>query len=246
MNGDLLSGRLPAPTNQEYAAAAVSQYDAAVQGRAAKHELAAAVNDLKAAAAGGDAAAQFALGLCFAHGVGCAKVRNDATNKEYLDHEGSHKWIAMAASQNHLGALVKLASMRMQGKVVAKDFAVAAALLKAAAGQGHAPSQYTLAVLSEEGIRIPQDLEQARIWYSKAAANGMYTLLFVLLFYNNIKEEGKATPPKKDSLAKLRCFQQPMLQLTSVCVRAIFSLPPPQKKKKVPIWIFCLGLHCSN
>ena len=114
-------------------------------------------------------------GQCYAHSAGragCAKVTDAQTNKEYADHGESLKWITKAAAQHHLAALIKLAAMHMEGKVVSKNFTAAEMLLQSAAEQGDTSSQYTLAVLYDEGIRIPQDTEQARAWYLKAAAAG--------------------------------------------------------------------------
>ena len=56
----------------------------------------------------------------------------------------------------------------------------AAAHYRKAAEQGHAPSQFSLGVLHALGAGVPRDIDQALIWYGKAAetsgADAQYTL----------------------------------------------------------------------
>jgi localization factor PodJL len=76
------------------------------------------------------------------------------------------------ADSGNAAAEYEMASRYAEGRLVTKDFALAANLFEKAARQGLVPAQYKLASLYEKGIGVPRDSAKARAWYVKAAEAG--------------------------------------------------------------------------
>ncbi|HEY0676576.1 MAG TPA: hypothetical protein VGD25_10220, partial [Immundisolibacter sp.] len=113
-----------------------------------------------AAAQAGDAAAQYALGLMYAHGDGLA--RDDAL---------AAKWFAAAAAQGHAQAAYNLGVLTVNGRGVPRDYAAARGHFEQAAAS--VPSAaYNLGVLYDQGLGVAADAAQALTWYRKAADAG--------------------------------------------------------------------------
>jgi localization factor PodJL len=76
------------------------------------------------------------------------------------------------ADSGNAAAEYEMASRYAEGRLITKDFALAANLFEKAARQGLVPAQYKLASLYEKGIGVPRDSAKARTWYAKAAEAG--------------------------------------------------------------------------
>jgi len=59
-----------------------------------------------------------------------------------------------------------------EGRGVGRDYGAAARWYRAAAGQGHAPAQNALAILTIQGQGVPRDPVEAYRWFTLAAASG--------------------------------------------------------------------------
>ena len=123
-----------------------------------------AVKKLKADAEAGNAAAQAALGECYASFRLCEGVpRDDAKARE---------WFEKAASRGDAEALYNLGVMHAKGRSVRQDYAAARALWEKAAAQGHARAQANLGVMHKNGHGVKKDNAAAREWFGKACDNG--------------------------------------------------------------------------
>ena len=121
-----------------------------------------AVGDLKTAADGGDADAQFYLARLYeAGGAGLGK-----------DLTQARRWTLKAAQGGDPMAMYNLASYAYAGDGGAKDLAQAWTWFRRAAEHGVVNAQYNLAQLYEKGYGGPQDLGQAYKWYTAAADAG--------------------------------------------------------------------------
>jgi TPR repeat protein len=112
-------------------------------------------------AEGGNAAAQFNIGLMHETGQGVAQ-----------DHAAAAIWYRKAADNGSPDAQNNLAFLYSLGRGVPKDMAKAAAWYRKAADQGYVGAQFSLGSLYLKGIGVPQDDAWAIQWYLKAAARG--------------------------------------------------------------------------
>lgn len=115
----------------------------------------------RSAAEGGDAAAQFRLGLMYAYGRGTSR-----------EEEQAAAWLRKAAEQNHVPAQAKLGLMLARGQGMAKDEAGAAVWLHKAADKNDVTAQFNLGMMYVHGVGVAKDTAQAQSWYRKAAAQG--------------------------------------------------------------------------
>ncbi|MGB5202271.1 MAG: tetratricopeptide repeat protein [Sedimenticolaceae bacterium] len=125
---------------------------------------------VRKAANGGNAEAQFRLGVMYGNGDGVA-----------LDYEQAHHWFERAAAQGHEKALITLAWMFANGTGVVMDEGRARELYMLAAQHGSAKAQYVVGTMyrfAQYGAR--KDIAQAVKWYLKAADQGMPTAQFAL------------------------------------------------------------------
>jgi hypothetical protein len=121
----------------------------------------------KAKAEGGDAEAQFGLGLKFAHGEGKAQ-----------DYQQAAQWYRKAADQHHPLAQYNLGIMYAQGQGMAPNEGEAVRWIRLAAEQGDAAAQFNLGNryhrASVSGLEM--DAAESRIeaykWFQLAAAQG--------------------------------------------------------------------------
>jgi AcrR family transcriptional regulator len=109
----------------------------------------------QAAAGGGDAEAQYLLGVL-----------------SRSQPEKSFAWFARAAAAGHIKAMHALGIAYAQGQGVAQDEAQAAEWFAKAASRGFVDSAFNLAVLYERGHGVAQDPRQALRWYRAAAKAG--------------------------------------------------------------------------
>ncbi|HEY6254291.1 MAG TPA: hypothetical protein VIY51_00705, partial [Xanthobacteraceae bacterium] len=117
---------------------------------------------LRAAAAKGDAAAEFEIAQRFAEGRGVQENLAEAA-----------EWYDRAAKQGLPIAQFRLGGFYEKGFGVKKDLEAARRLYTAAAEAGNAKAMHNLAVLYAEGIDGKPDYQNAAKWFRKAADYGL-------------------------------------------------------------------------
>jgi localization factor PodJL len=117
---------------------------------------------LRAAAASGNGAAEYEIGLRYAEGRGVPP------NQEMALH-----WFERAAERGIAPALYRLGSLYEKGQGVKKDLNKARTLYLQAADKGNAKAIHNLAVLYAEGIDGKPDYRVAAQWFRKAAERGV-------------------------------------------------------------------------
>ncbi len=126
-----------------------------------KSELPEEITALIMAAEGGDAAAQFKLGIKYQFGRGV----------EQSDSQ-SAEWYRRAAEQGHSQAQCNLGWMYEAGRGVAPSDEAAFEWYRKSAEQGEALAQYNVGSMYEIGRGVTQNHIEAVEWYSKAAEQG--------------------------------------------------------------------------
>jgi localization factor PodJL len=117
---------------------------------------------LRTAAASGDGAASYEIGVRYAEGRGVA-----------VDLAEAARWYERAAAKGIALAEFRYASMLEKGVGVKKDLGQARRFYLAAAGKGNAKAMHNLAVLYAEGIEGKPDYATAVQWFRKAALHGV-------------------------------------------------------------------------
>lgn len=155
-----------------------------------RHFSANAPHDLRAAAEGGDADAQFSLAAYYtqshdlaaaarwyqaaaAQGLAPAEFRLGLFYQNGLgiprDLGAASSWYLKAAQRGNVSAMYNLALLAANGK---PDYATAARWFKKAAEFGLHNSQYNYAVLLAYGLGVKRDLVSSYAWFAIAAAQG--------------------------------------------------------------------------
>ncbi|KAG0335766.1 hypothetical protein BG000_007246 [Podila horticola] len=149
---------------------------------------------LQKAAEGGDADAQFNLGLMYVNGEGVHQSYSEAFswlqraadqgnpdaqfNLAVMYDSGkgvepsTHmaiSWFRRAAEQGHSEAHLSLGKRFFTGKGVPQSFVEAALSFRRAAELGDAEAQFNLATMLKNGEGTEVDVEEAIVWYRKAA-----------------------------------------------------------------------------
>jgi localization factor PodJL len=175
----------PAPTQQTSALSPADKPPATFGG------------SLRAAAAKGDAAAQYEIAQRYAEGRGVAQ--NLAGAVEWFEraarqglaparfrlgglyekglgvkknHETARRFYIAAGEAGNAKALHNLAVLYTEGIDGKPDYQTAAKWFHKAAGYGIADSQYNLAILYARGIGVEQNLTEAYKWFALAARDG--------------------------------------------------------------------------
>jgi localization factor PodJL len=117
---------------------------------------------LRSAAAAGNPAAEYEIGVRFIEGRGVPQ------NSEEAAH-----WLARAADRGLAPAQYRLGSLYEKGQGVKKDLMEARRLYLAAAQQGNAKAMHNLAVLYAVGLEGSPDYKTASEWFQKAAEHGV-------------------------------------------------------------------------
>ncbi len=117
---------------------------------------------LSEAAAGGQANAQYEMGVRLAEGRGMAQ-----------DNQAAQQWLEKAARQNLAPAQYRLAAMLERGVGGPKDLKRALDLYGKAAAQGHVRAMHNMGVLNAEGVDGKPDYAIAANWFRKAADFGL-------------------------------------------------------------------------
>ena len=147
------------------------------------------IDQLKSQASGGDAQAQYELGVCYENGTGVAK-----------DYSEAAEWYRKAAAQGECAAQSGLGALYYEGLGVEQSYTEAAKLFRAAAEQGDIEGQRNLGICYEGGRGVERNLALAMYWYKKAAEAGDQD---AHQYYNNLYIEGyraadTATPARKN------------------------------------------------
>jgi len=124
---------------------------------------------LRSAAASGNAAAEFLVGVKFTEGQGVAPDLSKAA-----------VWYQKAADKGLAPAQYRLASLYEKGRGVDKDVPKAKAWYTKAAEAGNAKAMHNLAVLFAEGGGEQPDYAAAAKWFEEAANYGVKDSLFNL------------------------------------------------------------------
>ncbi|MEL7525210.1 MAG: peptidoglycan-binding protein [Pseudomonadota bacterium] len=124
---------------------------------------------LRSAAASGNPAAEFLVGVKFTEGEGVP-----------ADLEKAAVWYQKAANKGLPPAQYRLASLYEKGRGVEKDMAKARAWYSQAAQAGNAKAMHNLAVLYAEGGGEEPDYAKAAMWFESAANYGVKDSLFNL------------------------------------------------------------------
>ncbi|WP_209011764.1 peptidoglycan-binding protein [Roseibium aggregatum] len=124
---------------------------------------------LRSAAASGNAAAEFLVGVKYTEGDGVPADLAEAA-----------KWYQKAADQGLAPAQYRLASLYEKGRGVEKDLTKAKDWYLKAAEAGNAKAMHNLAVLYAEGADGAPDFAKAAKWFESAAIYGIKDSLFNL------------------------------------------------------------------
>src|SRR4051794_3364338 len=117
---------------------------------------------LRAAAAAGNPAAEFEIGMRYSEGRGVP-----------ANLELAVQWFERAADKGLAPALYRLGSLYEKGQGVKKDIEKARQFYIAGADKGNAKAVHNLAVLYAEGIDGKPDYQTASQWFRKAAHKGV-------------------------------------------------------------------------
>ncbi|MCB1876961.1 MAG: SEL1-like repeat protein [Chromatiales bacterium] len=135
-------------------------------------------------ARGGDARAQFGLGVLYLEGKGVEKDPSQAA-----------AWFEAAAERGYRLAQFNLGNAYQHGQGVKQSDERAVYWWKKAAEQGFARAQYNLGMQYYFGRGVEQDAEAALAWYRKAAAQGYPPAVEVLERISNPKDAEPAVQP---------------------------------------------------
>ncbi len=125
--------------------------------------------ELRRAAAQGDADAQYKLGIAYYHGEGVPEDEVEAV-----------KWYRKAAEQGHAEAQYRLGLAYVDGEGVPWDNVAGFEWLRKAAVQGQAEAQFVMGNAYYLGEGMPQDSREGVKWLRKAAVQGQADSQFFL------------------------------------------------------------------
>jgi hypothetical protein len=112
-------------------------------------------------AEGGNAKAQFRLGMAYLKGEGVDR-----------DQPTALKWIGKSAEQGYSEAQYTLGVMHHAGRGALQSFPLAFKWFELAAQQNHAEAQYSLGILYRNGQGVAVDKSKAYVWFNLAASQG--------------------------------------------------------------------------
>ena len=155
-------GRPSAPTTSAPAAVPLGDADYRKgQDFLLKQNYAEAMRAYRAAAAQGNAAAQYGIGDLYFAGWGVPK-----------DYREAMHWYLLAAAQGVSEAQGNAGTLYMMGWGVPQDYKEAMYWLRKAADQGNEASQRTIGIMYFKGLGVAQDRTEAIRWFRMAAENG--------------------------------------------------------------------------
>lgn len=124
---------------------------------------------LRSAAAAGNAAAEFQIGVHYTEGKGVTPDLAEAA-----------RWYERAAAKGLAPAQYRLASLYEKGRGVPRDLGKARELYLKAAEAGNAKAMHNLAVIYAEGAEGQPDMSAAAKWFKSAAEHGVADSLYNL------------------------------------------------------------------
>ncbi|WP_122519507.1 peptidoglycan-binding protein [Pannonibacter phragmitetus] len=124
---------------------------------------------LRSAAAAGNAAAEFQIGVHYTEGKGATPDLAEAA-----------RWYERAAAKGLAPAQYRLASLYEKGRGVPRDITKARDLYLKAAEAGNAKAMHNLAVIYAEGAEAQPDMAAAAKWFKSAAEHGVADSLYNL------------------------------------------------------------------
>ena len=124
-------------------------------------DYAAALREWRPLAEGGEAAAQYRLGVMYDDGEGVLEDDREAA-----------RWYRRAAEQGYAAAQLDLGLMYAVGRGVDEDDREAAYWYRRVAGQGYASAQHRLGEMYQKGEGMREDAGEAARWYRRAAEQG--------------------------------------------------------------------------
>ncbi|KAL7750741.1 hypothetical protein RI367_003698 [Sorochytrium milnesiophthora] len=145
----------------------------------------------------GYAPSQYRLGVAYEHGeLTC-----------FVDPKRSISWYTRAAEQGHPEAELALSGWFLTGceGVLVQNDTQAYAWARRAADKGLSKAEYAIGYYCEMGVGAPQDLDEARRWYQRAAAQSNRKAMQRL---QELKQYGRALRserPAKDRSEKGDC-----------------------------------------
>ena len=119
---------------------------------------------------GGNAEAQYNLGVMYDNGQGVPQ-----------DYERAAKWYQKAADQGLAHAQTNLGLLYDNGRDVPQDYELARIWYQKAADQGFADAQFNLGLTYYNGQGVRKDYKQAAKWLQKAADQGDAEAQYVLM-----------------------------------------------------------------
>jgi TPR repeat protein len=134
-----------------------------------RSDYATAARELRPVAEGGDAEAQYRIGLMYEWGKGYP-----------LNKPEGISWFRKSAAQGHPAAQLELGVIFANGEGVPADGAQAVSWFRKAAMQGNPTAQYNLGLMYAKGNGISKDNAQAIAWIRKAADQGLTIAQFKL------------------------------------------------------------------
>ena len=161
---------------------------------------ASATDQLRAAAALGDAEAQYTLARKLSRGEGIAE-----------DQEAALAWFRKAAENGDAKAQLTMARLYFSGDGVAKDPMRAAIWLKRAAESGDSFAQGLMGMVMLGGIGVAQDPYAALDWFNKSKEPEAQQLAHVLE-QDLAKIDAKPPEERADALAVFKSQKQIFLQ----------------------------------
>ncbi|KAL8280680.1 hypothetical protein RQP46_007003 [Phenoliferia psychrophenolica] len=135
---------------------------------------------------------QFKLGACYEYGTLTCPV----------DPRRSIAWYTRAAERGDAEAELALSGWYLTGSegVLKQSDSEAYLWARRAANKGLPKAEYAVGYYSEVGIGVKQDLEEAKRWYMRAAAQGNKRAMQRLSELREImKKDGKAKPKERDT-----------------------------------------------
>jgi len=127
-----------------------------------REDYATAVALYRPRADGGDADAQYRMGMMARFGWGMDK-----------DAEAAARWLRLAAEKGHPQAQAELGTMYRQGRGVATDAQEAARWLRSAALAGVGIAQLSIGRMYRDGVGVQRDLVEAYAWFTAAGDNSV-------------------------------------------------------------------------
>lgn len=139
-------------------------------GKGVKENEQEAIRLWKLSADGGQAAAQYNLGLLYDRDSVVFRDHRDVL--VFKAHDEAVKWYKKAADAGHNGARLNLGYMYYSGRGVPRDYNAAVKLFNLAAQAGEIIAQYNMGYMYENGLGLPHSLKDAVWWYRQAAQGG--------------------------------------------------------------------------